>query len=166
MILHQAVDSVSGGIYSWQAATYDAGAGYPGPNSPTNIVVVADTTPAGSAPTVSVLLDLTPHEQVIASPGSDPVWFVLGSFTTAVTRSAQISVTAYNEATYGTLTVQIVGAGGVVSGSVVTFFAGGGSGLLTYTSSPFTVAAGTYSVITTLIDSAAEFASIETVSVG
>jgi len=60
MILHQAVDSVTGTAYTWQAATYDAGAGYPGPNSPTNIVVVAGIGPG--LDTATALTERTPVE--------------------------------------------------------------------------------------------------------
>lgn len=39
-ILHQAVASDTGLVYTWSALGYDAGAGYPGTGTPTNIVVI------------------------------------------------------------------------------------------------------------------------------
>ena len=47
MILHQAIDSITGAKYTWLANAYDGGAGYPGPNSPTNVLVLAGL-PSGS----------------------------------------------------------------------------------------------------------------------
>lgn len=44
-VRHQAIDSVTGARYTWSAADYDAGAGYPGPNSPTNILVIGGLGP-------------------------------------------------------------------------------------------------------------------------
>ena len=42
MILHQAIDSITGAKYQWSAATYDLlASGYPGPNQPTNLIVLA-----------------------------------------------------------------------------------------------------------------------------
>ena len=40
-VLHQATDSVTGAKYQWTASAYDNGAGYPGPNSPANLLVLA-----------------------------------------------------------------------------------------------------------------------------
>lgn len=44
-VLHQAIDSVTGEDFQWAAVSYDHGAGYPGPNSPTNILVLAGIGP-------------------------------------------------------------------------------------------------------------------------
>ena len=42
MILHQAIDSITGDKYQWQATSYDyLATGYPGPNLPTNLIVLA-----------------------------------------------------------------------------------------------------------------------------
>jgi hypothetical protein len=39
---YQAIDSVTGGLYTWQAATLDyLGTGYPGPNSPTHVLQIS-----------------------------------------------------------------------------------------------------------------------------
>lgn len=48
MIYHQAIDSITNQTYRWSAESYDHGAGYPGPNEPTNILVIAGLRPGGS----------------------------------------------------------------------------------------------------------------------
>jgi hypothetical protein len=45
MIRHQATDSVTKAVYTWSAPAFDNGAGYPGPNSPENILVTAGLGP-------------------------------------------------------------------------------------------------------------------------
>jgi hypothetical protein len=53
---YQAIDSVTGGLYTWQAAVVDhLGTGYPGPNSPTHVLQISpeywhgDPGPGGAA---------------------------------------------------------------------------------------------------------------------
>ena len=48
MILHQAVASDTGAVYTWTASVFDNGAGYPGTGTPTNILVLAGLGPSSN----------------------------------------------------------------------------------------------------------------------
>jgi hypothetical protein len=110
---YQAIDSVTGGLYTWQAAAVDhLGTGYPGPNSPTHVLQISpeywhgDPGPGGAAYAAQwhdlVNTDFTAQpDQTFSADGDVTVDGLVWTVRNYAGRIATSTFTIKNGATYG-----------------------------------------------------------------